>query len=111
MPIMLATIAFCVLAPLGWPAESGVSGWAKFEPADQKTILIIGQTRDEFADYVHTAGAGKPGGYMLYPSLHHLEGLTSPWESPGCPDAGGEGLPDSVCPFPGSVGAAGPSFL
>ena len=54
MPIMLASIAFCVLAPLGWPEESGFPGPAKFEPPDHNTILIIGQTREEFADYVKT---------------------------------------------------------
>jgi hypothetical protein len=43
MPIMLASIAFCVLAPLGWPEESGFPGPAKFEPPDHNTILIIGK--------------------------------------------------------------------
>ena len=107
MPIMLVAIAFCVLPPLGWPAEGGLSRPAKFEPSDHKTILIIGQTREEFADYVHTARAGQPGGYMFYTSLNHLEGLTSPWKGVGCSDAGVADLQDWVRNYPESVGQVG----
>jgi hypothetical protein len=107
MPIMLATIAFCALAPLGWSAESGLSGPAKFEPPDHETILIIGQTREEFGDYANTARAGQPGGYMFYTSLKHLEGLTSPWKGAGCTDAGVEDLQDWVNKYPESVGQVG----
>ena len=107
MPIMLATIAFCVLAPLGWPAEGGLSRPAKFEPPDHKTILIIGQTKEEFADYVDTVRAGRPGGYMFYTSLNRLEGLTSPWKGAGCNDAGVEDLQDWVDNYPKSVGQVG----
>src|SRR5258708_4119853 len=107
MPIMLVTIAFCVLAPLGWPAEGGFSRRAKFEPPDHKTILIIGQTKEEFADYVDTARAGRPGGYMFYTSLNHLEGTTSPWKGAGCSDAGVEDLQDWVDNYPESVGQVG----
>jgi Glycosyl hydrolase family 26 len=107
MPIMLATIAFCALAPLGWPAESGLSEPAKFEPPDHETILIIGQTREEFGDYANTARAGQPGGYMFYTSLKHLEGLTSPWKGAGCTDAGVEDLQDWVNKYPESVGQVG----
>src|SRR5258708_37317459 len=104
MPIMLASIAFFVMAPLGWPAESGFPGPAKFEPPDHNTILIIGQTREEFADYVKTARSRQPGRYMFYTSLKHLVGLTFPWKGAGCTDAGEEDLQDWMANYPEFVG-------
>ncbi len=74
---------------------------AKFEPPDGKTMVIIGQDRDEINFYREAVSA--PGGYMMYSSFTYLEGLTQTHRATGCSDGGTQDLQDWVRNRPNSV--------
>lgn len=74
---------------------------AKFEPPDGKTLIIIGQDRDEIALYRESVNA--PAGYMMYSSFTFLEGLTQTHRATGCDDGGTQDLQDWVRNHPNTV--------
>lgn len=49
---------------------------AKYEPADGKILLIIGQDKSAHDQYI--ADIGAPGGLMFYTSVQNLEGIRIP---------------------------------
>lgn len=82
-------------------AQQSVLALNKFEPPDGKTIVIIGQDRDEIALYREAVSA--PGGLMMYSSFTWLEGLTQTHRASGCDDGGTQDLQDWVRNNPNSV--------
>ncbi|MEO8073369.1 MAG: glycosyl hydrolase [Acidobacteriota bacterium] len=82
-------------------AQTAAPALTKFEPPDGKTIVIIGQARDEIALYRESVSA--PGGLMMYSSFTYLEGLTQTHRATGCDDGGTQDLQDWVRNNPDSV--------
>ncbi len=76
---------------------------AKFEPPDGKTIVVIGQEKDEIALYKNAMGGQSASGYMLYTSVSGMQGLTQAWRGTGCGDSGTHDLQDWVNNYPNSV--------
>lgn len=54
----------------------------KFEPADGKILVFVGQDVDAVEDYLKTIGV-PPAGYMGYTSVQEAEGLDSPFDGGG----------------------------
>ncbi len=54
------------------------SGLAKFEPADGKTLIVVGQTKDEMDAYQALTDIPDPAGYMIYTSSTDAGGMTGP---------------------------------
>jgi hypothetical protein len=49
---------------------------AKYEPADGKILLIIGQDKSAHDQYINDIGT--PGGLMFYTSVQQLQGISTP---------------------------------
>lgn len=56
----------------------GQSTLAKFEPADGKTLIVVGQDRDEMDAYEALSDIPDPAGYMIYTGTVDAAGMTSP---------------------------------
>jgi|GEM_PF-1807668 len=54
------------------------SGLAKFEPADGKTLIAIGQAKGEMDAYQALSDIPDPAGYMIYTSTLDAGGMTGP---------------------------------
>jgi hypothetical protein len=80
-------------------------GAERFEPADGKTLLIVGQERAEIARY--WSDVGPAGGYMLYGSLPALDGIREPARGSGCSDSGWMDFGDWVRNYPDTVAQVG----
>lgn len=101
----LRTLAFAsLLASLAMSTPLAHAA-AKFEPADGKTLLIVGQEKHEIADYWRSVGPA--GGYMLYTSLASLSGMDGDSRGSGCSDSGVMSFPDWVKHYPDTVAQIG----
>ena len=56
---------------------------AKYEPADGKTIIVVGQDRDEMDAYEALSDIPDPAGYMIYTGTVDAAGMTSPSDKGG----------------------------
>src|SRR5258708_6824924 len=63
---------------LGMAASSLQAGQAKFEPAEGKVLLMVGQNLEEIKAYTDAAKS-LPAGLMVYTSLNQGNGLTEPF--------------------------------
>ncbi|WP_341676537.1 glycosyl hydrolase [Niveibacterium sp. SC-1] len=92
-------------AVLGLGVSIPAAARAPLEPADGRTLLIVGQEKHEIARYWKEVGPA--GGYMLYSSLATLSGLDGPIKGSGCSDSGTMDFQDWVQNYPDTVAQVG----
>jgi len=75
--------AVLLLGPLsGWSGEASAGFNEKFEPADGKTLVIVGQDRNEMNAYVNISGLNTAG-FMFYTNTQQADGVTSSYDAGG----------------------------
>ena len=95
----LPVLLLIALAGTGCAGERGASdtgvgeadafrAYARFEPDDGRTLLIVGQDKGEMDEYAALDGVADPAGFMMYTNITTLEGMTAGYRGVGGNDGG-----------------------